>query len=43
MPLTWLLTIAIPTNAIIPIVENLVEEDNPFNFYDGYQTLFTKE
>jgi hypothetical protein len=28
-----------PAKAIIPIIESLVEEDNPFNFCDGYQNL----
>ncbi len=28
-----------PTRAIIPIAESLVEEENPFNFYNGYQNL----
>ncbi len=28
-----------PTKAIIPIVKSLVEENNPFNFYDGYLNL----
>jgi hypothetical protein len=37
--LAWLLAIAIPASAIIPIEENLVEEKNPFSFYDGYQNL----
>jgi hypothetical protein len=38
-PLTWLLTIAIPVRTVIPTAESLVEEENPFNFYDGYQNL----
>ncbi len=35
----WLLTIVIPARAVIPIVESLVEKENPFSFYDGYQNL----
>jgi hypothetical protein len=28
-----------PAKVVIPIAENLVEEDNPFSFYNGYQNL----
>ncbi len=28
-----------PTKAIIPIVKSLVEENNPFNFCDGYLNI----
>jgi hypothetical protein len=28
-----------PTKTIIPIVNNLVEEENPFNLCNGYQNL----
>jgi hypothetical protein len=32
----WMMILAI---VVIPIVENLVEEENPFSFYNGYQNL----
>jgi len=28
-----------PTKVVIPIAKSLVEEENPFSFYDGYQNL----
>jgi hypothetical protein len=28
-----------PTRAVFPIIDNLVEKDNPFNFCNGYQKL----
>jgi hypothetical protein len=28
-----------PTRVIIPIIESLVEEENPFSLRDGYQNL----
>jgi hypothetical protein len=28
-----------PARFVIPIIESLVEEDNPFSFCDGYQDL----
>jgi hypothetical protein len=28
-----------PTGVVIPKVESLVEEENLFSFYDGYQNL----
>ncbi len=28
-----------PTRAVILIAQNLVEEENPFSFCDGYQNL----
>jgi len=28
-----------PIKVVIPIVKNFVEEENPFNFFDGYQNL----
>jgi hypothetical protein len=28
-----------PTRVVILIAKSLVEEENPFSFYDGYQNL----
>jgi hypothetical protein len=27
------------TKVVIPIVNNLVEKENPFSLYDGYQNI----
>jgi hypothetical protein len=32
----WMMNLV---RTLIPITESLVEKENPFNFYDGYQNL----